>query len=927
MELFSLLGTIAINSTEAERSINSVAKEAGKIGDGFVEGEKVADKSLSDIAAANGKTVTQIKSEVSKVAAEYQSQGMSAEESMKKAYADIGVASQHTTEKMKNDAKGAGETTKLNFGKIGSAAVTIAKGIGAAGAALGGAFIGAVEGTREYRTALGKLDTAFKTNGHSSKDATKTYKSLQSVLGDTDVSVEAANHLAVLTNNSKDLNTWTDICTGVFATFGDSLPIEGLTEAANETAKVGQVTGPLADALNWAGISEDDFNKKLEKCSSEQERQKLIMNTLNKTYKDASDTYKKTNKDVIDANAAQERLTSTMARLGEIGEPIMTAIKNAIASMAEKAIPVLEDLIVKTKDLIKWFKENEQTVKNWAVTIGIATITAAGFVLILSWSAIMAAAKKAITSVTTAVKAFNLAMKANWIALVITAIAGLVAAFIYLWNNCEEFRIFWQNLWKAIQNAFFFVVDGIKAAWKGVSSYFSESWDAMAKDWKLIFAVVKKMWTDMVPVIMNTWNMLVGFFKGIWDGIVNIFKVVGKWFGDQFRQGYNNVQTCWNAAKAFFQAIWNGIKAVFSTVVSFYKTVFQTAWNVVKTVWNAYKTFFTAVWNGIKAIFSTVASWFKSMFERAWNGVKVTWNMSKAFFQGIWNAIKKTFSTVGSWFSTAFKTAWNAVKTIWNASKKFFQTIWNGIKSVFNVVKTFFADKFKSAWNAIKNSWNAAKTFFTTVWGWMKKPFEAAGSWFRGIFQKAWSGIKSVFSSWGSFFGGLWTTIKDKFSAIGTKIGTSVGSAVKSGINGVISSIEKVINGFIGSINGALKWINKIPKVQIGKVPTVHFGRLAKGGIVDAETPFIAGEDGAEAIIPLERNTEWIGSVADEFQKRSHSSGNDVDVRLNRIIALLEELLGMKICLDSGALVGELTPAIDTQLGKIYSQVNRGNRR
>ena len=161
--------------------------------------------------------------------------------------------------------------TDSAFKKIGESAVKIGKAVFTAGAALGGAWIAAIEGSREYRTEMGKLDTAFQTNGHSSEAAKKTYQDLQAVLGDTDVSVEAANHLAVMTDNEKDLQTWTDICTGVFATFGDSLPIEGLTEAANETAKVGQVTGPLADALNWAGISEDEFNEKLAKCSGEQE--------------------------------------------------------------------------------------------------------------------------------------------------------------------------------------------------------------------------------------------------------------------------------------------------------------------------------------------------------------------------------------------------------------------------------------------------------------------------------------------------------------------------------------------------------------------------------------------------------------------------------------------------------------------------------
>lgn len=244
-------------------------------------------------------------------------------------------------------AENAGKKSESAFSKIGGAALKVGKAVIAAGTTLGTAWIAAIEGSREYRTEMGKLDTAFTTNGHTSAAATKTYKELQSVLGDTDVSVEAANHLAVMTDNEKDLNTWTDICTGVFATFGDSLPIEGLKEAANETAKVGKVTGPLADALNWAGISEDEFNEKLADCTTEQERQKLIMNTLNKTYSKAADTYRETNKDVIAANRAHERLTGAVAKLGEVGEPILTAIKNKVADMVTASIPKLQAFIAK----------------------------------------------------------------------------------------------------------------------------------------------------------------------------------------------------------------------------------------------------------------------------------------------------------------------------------------------------------------------------------------------------------------------------------------------------------------------------------------------------------------------------------------------------------------------------------------------------
>ena len=339
------------------------------------------------------------------------------------------------------------------FGKIGSAALTIGKGIMTAGAVLGTAWVAAIEGSREYRTEMGKLDTAFVTNGHSSQAAKQTYSDLQAVLGDTAQAVEAANHLAVMTDNEKDLATWTDICTGIYATFGASLPIEGLTEAANETAKTGILTGSLVDSLTWAGIGEAEFQEKLDACSNEQERQKLIMDTLNGTYKDASKQYQETNKDVLAANAAQEKLTSAFAQLGAVGEPILTLIKDKVAEFVTAAVPHVENFIQKVKDLKKWIKENENTIDAWAAVIIGATVSVSAFLLVLKWSAIMSAATKAIKATRAAVLLFNTALLANPIGLVVALIAGLVAAFVYLWNNNKGFRQFWIDMWAKIKSA------------------------------------------------------------------------------------------------------------------------------------------------------------------------------------------------------------------------------------------------------------------------------------------------------------------------------------------------------------------------------------------------------------------------------------------------------------------------------------------
>ena len=365
-------------------------------------------------------------------------------------------------------AEGAEKKTSSAFSAIGGAALTVGKAVVTAGAALGGAWIAAIEGTREYRAQMGLLDSAFLKSGHSSTEAKNTYSALNAVLGDTEQAVEAAQHMALLADNEQELNTWTNIATGVYATFGASLPIEGLAEAANETAKTGVVTGSLADALNWAGISEDDFNKKLEACTTEQERQDLIMNTLNGTYSKASEQYKETNKDVMAARQAQEKLSDAMAELGRIGEPILTAIKDKVADMALAAIPHIENFVKKVKDLKKWIKDNENTIDAWVAVIIGATVSIGAFLLILKWGAIMSAATKAIKAVRSAILLFNAALLANPIALVVALIAGLVAAFVYLWNNNKDFRQFWIDLWAKIKSACGSAVDWIKGKFNGL---------------------------------------------------------------------------------------------------------------------------------------------------------------------------------------------------------------------------------------------------------------------------------------------------------------------------------------------------------------------------------------------------------------------------------------------------------------------------
>ncbi len=272
---------------------------------------------------------------------------------------DIGEAAKDSESGLKGFAKTLGGVIAKGA-KVAVAGVT----------ALGTAFLASAESSREFRTNMSKIKTAFTDNGFTAKDASKQYKDFYAVLGDDGQATEAVNHLSKLCNNQKELADWTNITKGVYGTFGDSLPIEGLTEAANETAKVAQVTGPLADAINWATTdsnkwsealsgnnkalaafqkatkdgesAEDAFNAALGACKTEQERSALITNTLNSLYSDAAKTYEKTAGDIMDAQRAQAELNDAMSKVGTVAEPVMTAIKMTGASLINVLMPGIE---------------------------------------------------------------------------------------------------------------------------------------------------------------------------------------------------------------------------------------------------------------------------------------------------------------------------------------------------------------------------------------------------------------------------------------------------------------------------------------------------------------------------------------------------------------------------------------------------------
>ena len=405
-----------------------------------------------------------------------------------------------------NDFSEANEKAEKSSGAldvaVGNLAANLVSSLGSAIKDSISMLMNLAEETREYREDIGKLRTAFESAGKSTELATAVYKEFYSVLGEEDRSVEAVNHLAKLVDTEEDMAKWTDIATGVWGTFGDSLPIEGLTEAANETAKTGELTGVLTDALNWAaqagetfGVkqkaateanedwnksveeaksAEDFFKLALQECSSEQERQTLITETLNGLYSEAANNYRENNKSVIEARKAASDYTDAMAELGEEMEPVNTAIITLKSKFAKELTPVVKKQVIpainsfmdelKADGSIEKFSKNisgiaksvlpplSKAVKFAAEnieTLAKVTLTAVtvykSFQAAMSISTAINATRTAIGALEVGTKAatvaqvgWNAAMSANPIGAVITAVSLLVGGLALLSGSTKE---------------------------------------------------------------------------------------------------------------------------------------------------------------------------------------------------------------------------------------------------------------------------------------------------------------------------------------------------------------------------------------------------------------------------------------------------------------------------------------------------------
>lgn len=344
------------------------------------------------------------------------------------------------------------------------------------------------EATREFNSLQGKLKGSTKQNGYKQEASNKNARDVFSYTGDEMAAVNVISNLQKMGLSQRQLDETVKSSIATWTAYGDSIPIEGLTESITETAQVGKITGNLADALNWTAGAEDAFNKKLEATKTVQERAKLITDTLNSSYGKSKEAYDQANSAMIEYEKSVWDSQKAQAQLGMAMAPINAMINNAKTALLNGLMPVIQEITPKVLDFGEKVKSAFEKFRKSEEANNLLQVFRAVFETV--WNA----AKAVIEAVSPTIKNIF-----NWIGDHAEQIKGII----------QKLGNIWKNVWGAVGPI-------LQAAWK-------------------ILEPILSSFVDALDAVLWVAEKLSGALKGV----VQAFKSVGRAFNGDVQKALN----------------------------------------------------------------------------------------------------------------------------------------------------------------------------------------------------------------------------------------------------------------------------------------------------------------------------------------------------------------------------------------------------
>ena len=486
-------------------------------------------------------------------------------------------------------------------------------------------LLSAAEATREYRREMAQLSQNAADSGNNMDVVKGALSDVASVTGDTEAAMEGLNMLMATGLKSDNLTFAAEALAGAATKF-DGLNFESMAEGLQESLAVGEAVGPFAELIERTGGNLETFNEGMGKCTTAAEKQQYAMQWLAESgLKDVHDAYVQNNADLVEAEQAQFRFNESMAGVGAALEPIQTELQNLAATILEKITPVIQEIV-------QW------TIDNLPVIAPIVSGIAAALGVLAAALAI----SSLISGVQKAFALLNATMLANPIVAIVALIAGLVAAFIGLWNNCEGFRNFFLNLWESIKKAvssakdsivktFENVVTWIKGLPGKISSAISGAIQTV-KTWGTnLFNTAKTAISNLITNVFNWFKELPGKIGSAISGAVD---AIATW-------GRNLLAKGKDAASNLVSAVVNGVKSLPGKLL-------ETGKNLVSGLWEGISGSFTWIKDKISGWVGNVTGFIKNLFGIHSPSAVMRDEVGKMLGLGMAEGIEKSRSAVNA---------------------------------------------------------------------------------------------------------------------------------------------------------------------------------------------------------------------------------------------------------------------------------------
>ena len=638
--------------------------------------------------------------------------------------------------------------------------------------------------------------------------------------------------------------------------------------------------------------------------------------------------------------------------------PLSDLIHKLADFITGSAIPALDNFVSAITPVVtalgnfgKWMQEGSAGAELLKGVIVAVTAAFTAWHTVAAAQSVWSKLTKGISAAKTAFAALGTAMAANPFGAAIVIIMGVVTALVYLWNTSDGFRNGVIAIWEAIKTAFTTAFEVIST---GIQNFITNVEDFIAN--------LKQGIQDKLDEIHQGWD-------DAWNAIQTTAQTVF----DGISQTVSNFVA---GVQGFFQSLYEGAQAAWDTIcnvvqvaILFVQELLNAAVEILMIPWNFIWTNFgeaiTSAWEGFKQIISNALDTISGTIQNIWNAIV-------AFLTPILQGIADTFTSIWNSILTAVQTATNTISNV-------LQTVWNAIVGFLTPILQGIRDTFTNSWNAIQNTVKtvvtAIQTFLQTTWNTITSLIRTAMNTIHNVIQTVWNTIKSVVQSVlntiQSIVSSVWNTVKSVTTSVWNGISSAVSNAINtvknviSGglnaahstvsniFNSIRNTISNIMNGAASVVSGAINRIKgffnfswslphlAMPHPYISgsfslnppSVPSFGINWYAKGGILTEPTLFslnpktgrasVGGEAGDEAVAPIDTLLTYIRTAVGE-------QNSDLAGKLDALIELLQQYFSSMldnmqrgIVLDSGALVGELAPAMDEALGEIYYRKGR----